>query len=133
VGSSLKEICFGEIITRLPKHMQLIFVFFLKPNHTLKYVDEVLKLMAALTGDYRFENCQRETAKGGSIKMCEVLDKIENRGIAKGRAEGRIYGMVTTYLKATNLTPDEIANEVADETNEDIDKIKQVIDEIKNQ
>jgi hypothetical protein len=41
--------------------------------------------------------------------------------------------MVTTYLKATNLTPDEIANEVADETNEDIDKIKQVIDEIKNQ
>jgi hypothetical protein len=106
---------------------------YIPSNDTMKYVDEVLKLMAALTGDYRFENYQRENAKGGSVKMCEVLDKIENRGIAKGRAEGRIYGMVTTYLKATNLTPDEIANAVANETNEDIDKIKQIIAEIKNQ
>jgi hypothetical protein len=102
---------------------------YIPSNDTIKHVDEVLKLMAALTGDHRFENYQNETQKGGSVKMCEVLDKIENRGIAKGR----IYGMVTTYLKATNLTSDEIANEVANETNEDIDKIKQVIDEIKNQ
>ncbi len=52
-----------------------------------KHVDEVLKLMAAITRDDRFVNTVNE--EGGKPKnMCELLDRIEAKGIAQGREEG---------------------------------------------
>jgi hypothetical protein len=99
---------------------------YIPSNDTIKHVDEVLKLMAALTGDHRFENYQNETQKGGSIKMCEVLDKIENRGIAKGRAEGKIYGMVKVYVNDMHLSAEEISLKL----NRDIEEIKDIMSKI---
>lgn len=35
--------------------------------------------------------------------MCDVLDKVENRGIAKGKAEGKIEGEDTLALLMKKL------------------------------
>ncbi len=66
------------------------------PNaQTIKHIDEFLKLLQALTGDKRYyevlESLQ-ETEKREGIKMCEILDKIENRGIAIGEERGIAIG-----------------------------------------
>ncbi|MFG6321556.1 MAG: Rpn family recombination-promoting nuclease/putative transposase [Lachnospiraceae bacterium] len=61
----------------------------------IKHVDEFLKLMQALERDDRYENVlyelQREGKKEG-VKMSEVLDRIENRGIAIGEKRGISIG-----------------------------------------
>ena len=61
----------------------------------IKHVDEFLKLMQALERDDRYENVlhelQREGKKEG-VKMSEVLDKIENRGIAIAEKRGISIG-----------------------------------------
>lgn len=66
---------------------------------TVKHTREVLSLMSVMTGDTRFEEVvsEEEKEKEGVINMCEVLDRIEQRGIEKGiekgRAEGRAEGL----------------------------------------
>ena len=57
-----------------------------------QHADELLKLMTALTNDHRFA----DTLTGEGEKpnnMCEVLDRVE----ARGEARGRIIGTVQTY------------------------------------
>lgn len=52
-----------------------------------RHVDEVLKLMAAITHDDRFVEVL--DGEGGKPKdMCEVLDRVEKRGEEKGRRDG---------------------------------------------
>lgn len=58
----------------------------------IKHVHELLQLMSVMTKDNRFKDVYSPDMKGGNTKMCEVLDKIENRGIAKGLAEGITKG-----------------------------------------
>ncbi len=61
-------------------------------KETIKHVDEVLKLMSVLTKDDRFIKVQQE--EEGEVKnMCEVLDRVENRGIAKGLEQGIAQGI----------------------------------------
>lgn len=44
-----------------------------------------MKLMAAMTGDSRFEEAQQ----GGEVhNMCEILDQVEQRGMKKGLKKG---------------------------------------------
>ena len=45
-------------------------------------------LMSAMTNDYRFEETINEVKGKENLTMCEVLDRVEARGIAKGREEG---------------------------------------------
>lgn len=61
----------------------------------IQHVDAILKIMSVLTGDKRFIVAQRHT-KGGKKTMCEVLDKVENRGIERG--EKRFAALVTKLL-----------------------------------
>ena len=82
-------------------------------NKAIKHVDELLKLMTVLTGDSRFEEQIKEMHKEeGEVKMCEVLDKIENRGIEIGETRGRKIGEKLGEVKALYFymkkTPDEI-------------------------
>ena len=58
----------------------------------LAHVQETLQLLSVMTNDHRFEDVYNEASdaqKGEMRNMCEILDKIENRGIAKGNAEGK--------------------------------------------
>lgn len=61
----------------------------------IKHVDEFLKLLQALTGDKRYyevlESLQ-ETEKKEGLRMCEILDRVENRGIAIGEKRGIKHG-----------------------------------------
>ena len=55
-------------------------------NDTIKHVTEVLRLLRILTGDDRFTpDSKLIEKKGKPVTMCEVLDRIENRGIEKGK------------------------------------------------
>ena len=60
-------------------------------SQDLTHVQETLQLLSIMTNDNRFEeayNTNTDGQKGGPHNMCDVLDKVENRGIAKGKAEG---------------------------------------------
>ena len=64
-------------------------------SQDLTHVQETLQLLSIMTNDHRFEdayNTSTDDRKGGPRNMCDVLDKVENRGIAKGKAEGKIEG-----------------------------------------
>lgn len=63
-------------------------------KQTIRHVDEVLKLFSVLTGDDRFQKAQNElNQKGGAVTMCEVLDKVEKRGIERGIERGLEKGI----------------------------------------
>jgi predicted transposase YdaD len=68
---------------------------------------------------------QKET-EGGATIMCEFLDEIENRGLVKGRAEGKIYGMVKVYVNDMHLSAEEISLKL----NRDIEEIKDIMSKI---
>lgn len=53
----------------------------------IEHVDEILKLMSVLTDDDRFYEVANSMEGGNN--MCEVLDRIEKKGIEKGIEQGR--------------------------------------------
>ncbi|MDD5858951.1 MAG: hypothetical protein PUC99_01250 [Eubacteriales bacterium] len=61
-----------------------------KPSaETIDHVDATLKLMSVLTDDERFEDVIADLSKKKEgVNMCDVLDRVENRGIEKGMAQG---------------------------------------------
>lgn len=70
-------------------------------KETMQHVQEVLQLMAVLSGDYRFEEVYQE--EGSVTNMCEVLDRAEargeSRGIVIGESRGIIKGTIATLLR----------------------------------
>lgn len=85
-----------------------------KPDsETLKHKDEVLKLLKALTGDNRYVEILTETSGEETISMCDVLDKMEAKGIAKGKAEGIAEERIKSaknFIKAGLTTFEKIKN-----------------------
>ena len=60
-------------------------------SQDLTHVQETLQLLSIMTDDHRFEdayNTSTDDRKGGPRNMCDVLDKVESRGIAKGIEKG---------------------------------------------
>ena len=71
---------------------------------TFVHTDEVLKLMSLLTDDDRYELTLN--LEGGKPKnMCEMLDRVEARGVEKGRAEGMAKGEDMIIALLRKLTP----------------------------
>ena len=67
------------------------------------HTDEVLKLMTLLTDDDRYE--LTINAQGGKPNnMCEMLDRVEARGMMKGRAEGIRIEKENSLLTAAQLS-----------------------------
>lgn len=83
----------------------------------IRHVDEVLKLMSVLTRDDRYEVYQNETVKGGAT-MCEVLDRIEARGEARGEAKV-IRNM---YKKGIPL------EDIAEMAEKSVDEVKAILE-----
>lgn len=61
------------------------------------HIDEVLKLLAAMTGDYRYEEIL--TYEGQVKNMCDVANRLEEKGRAEGRAEGIILMVKENYIE----------------------------------
>ena len=56
---------------------------YIPSSQELKHVQETLQLLSIMTNDHRFEdayNMDNDHQKGEASNMCEVLDKVENRG-----------------------------------------------------
>ena len=67
-----------------------------------RHVDEILKLMSVMTQDRRYEEVLHEERERPE-NMCEVLDRVEEKGrqegIKEGRQEGLEEGTYMTQLK----------------------------------
>ena len=73
-----------------------------KNPQKFKHVDELLKMLAVFAHDNRFSDLLVQ--EGGIPEdMCEVLDRVENKGKEEGRIEGRIEG-IRTLMKNFHLT-----------------------------
>lgn len=92
---------------------------FMPSRNTVDHVDELMKMFTVLTGDNRYEETLLELKeKGGQIGMCEVLDKIEARGEAKGETRGKILA-----YSECGLSVEEIAQKV----HVPVEEIKQIL------
>ena len=72
-----------------------------RPTDPVKFrhVNETLKLLSVLTQDYRFkEILKREGGKPET--MCEVLDRVEARGIEKGIEKGIEQGIEKSRIES---------------------------------
>ncbi len=61
----------------------------------MKHIEEVLEFLSLFADDNRIRDVEKdltEAERKEGVSMCEMIDKIENRGIEKGRIEGRIEG-----------------------------------------
>lgn len=65
------------------------------PNDKTKivHVDGVLKLLSAMTGDHRYEEILADPSKKEVHAMCDVAERLVNKGKAEGRAEGKAEGI----------------------------------------
>lgn len=74
---------------------------------------EVLQLLSVLTDDSRFLETAESAKKGDAPKnMCEVLDRIENRGREQGIKQGEINNAkkVAFRLNRKGLPVEDIAD-----------------------
>ena len=99
-------------------------------NRTLKHVNEVLKLLSAVTGDRRFEDAYNESMSERSMNMSEAaLDKIEARGKAEGKAEGALYKLISQIDR--KMQRGQSTAEIADDLLEDEENVQRICDAAK--
>lgn len=77
----------------------------------IKHAHELLQMMSVMTQDNRFENIYNSEIEGSTMTMCEILDRVESRGIQKGIAQGMAQGENTilslmNYLLINNRAED---------------------------
>lgn len=65
--------------------------FYVPEPCVLKHVQETLQLLSVMSNDHRFEDIYNERVKEGDIQtMCDVLDRIEEKGREEGRRDGTL-------------------------------------------
>lgn len=75
---------------------------------TIQHVQETLQLLSVMAGDKRFEIAYNLSNNREVTNMCEVLDRIEARGEAKGRAKERL-SLLTDLVKDGSITLEKAA------------------------
>jgi len=63
----------------------------------MRHVQETLQLLSVMTHDHRYEETCNDPEKGDPKNMCEVLDRIENKGKIEGKTEG--VDIILTLMK----------------------------------
>ena len=79
---------------------------YIPSDKQIKYVDEFLKLMKALTGDKMFVETN---TKGGVISMCDVIRGAKEEGRIEGLEEGRIEGRIESLYYDSQKSLEDIA------------------------
>ena len=79
----------------------------------VKHMDAFLKLLSIMVGDQRYREILDEMNLNnkGESNMCEVFDKIEQRGVQKGIREGIREGVISLYKKGL-ITVSDAAKEL---------------------
>lgn len=96
---------------------------------TIKHVDAILKLLSAMTGDNRYEEILADGGGKEVRNMCDVAERLENRGRAEGRAEGREEGRAE--IVAAMLKSGKSAEEIADFCGLDITYVREIEKQIR--
>ncbi len=94
------------------------------PQH-IEHVDEVLKLLSVFTKDDRYEMILAD--KEEVHNMCEVADRLVNKGLEQGRREGSIntlYEMITRKIITVDQAAD-IAGLSQEELMKAVEKVKE--------
>jgi SOS response regulatory protein OraA/RecX len=93
------------------------------PNtQELKHIQETLQLLGVMTGDHRFEEAYNDNhTERRPHNMCDVLDRIENRGIQTGIQKGEAQVMRNIYQKGFSL------EQIADVVEKTVDEVKDII------
>ena len=121
-----------EQLAKFTSDFGIVANFFVKkrvdPNYVpddareIKHVDEVLKLLSAMTGDTRYQEYINER----SVKnMCDVATRLENRGIEKGIEKGIEQGEKNLILKMSDKGVS--AEKIAEMTDYDVETVKEII------
>ena len=89
-----------EQVEKFTSDFQIIADYFVQLNEnkgyvpkdiTIRHTDSFLKLMSVLTQDDKYVEIYRELShEKEEFNMCEVLDKVEARGEARGKAIGAL-------------------------------------------
>ena len=67
---------------------------------SLRHIDAVLKLLAVMSGDHRYETILADPEQKGEVRtMDEALTKVINEGHARGLAEGRNEGLAKGHAE----------------------------------
>ena len=92
----------------------------------IKHVREVLQLMSVLTGDGRFakiyDDSDWKKLKGEPENMCEALDYIEQRGMARGEDKQ----LITIVCRKLRKGKD--AEQIAEDLDEDEIRVQMICD-----
>lgn len=85
-------------------------------SEDIKHIDEVMKLLAVFADKRFMDNMVISNSKGRPRNMCEVLDRIEEKGrtegIEKGISIGEIKGQVTLLADRFHYSDEDIAKEL---------------------
>lgn len=108
--------------TNPDKYMPVrIFGYIPNDKRTIKHVDEVLKFLSVMSGDDRYEKILAFSNGKGQVRtMCDVAQRLEDRGrmegLIAGRKEGRSEGLkegrievLVTLVKSGSITVDTAA------------------------
>jgi len=69
----------------------------------LYHIQAVLQLLGVMTRDRRFEEAYNDSADKEEVRnMCDVLDRVEKRGIAQGIAQGIEQGIERGITKGAD-------------------------------
>lgn len=83
----------------------------------ITHVDEVLKLLSVMTNDSRYESI--DIKKDGGVSMCDVAQRLEDKGIQQGIQQGEI-NTICRLVQNGKLT----ITEGAEELNITVDELK---------
>lgn len=82
----------------------------------IQHVDAVLKLLSVMTGDNKYETILY-SEEGKVNTMCEVAERLVNKGIKQGIEQGIEQGILSTVsvLRKVGKTDDEIVELIIEE------------------
>ena len=81
--------------------------YILRDKTEIKHLDSILKLFSALTGDSKYENILTDPDIGEVKTMCEVADRIWNKGVAEGETI-MVYKLVQNGKLSVENASDEL-------------------------
>ncbi|MBQ7266024.1 MAG: Rpn family recombination-promoting nuclease/putative transposase [Firmicutes bacterium] len=106
-----------ETVNKFKSDFKIVADYFVQMRETgeykpmtdeIKHIWELLLLMGNLADDDRFKVEYYRTHREERANMCEVMDKVENRGIEKGEHKKAVSGAIR-MIKAGKLTNEEIS------------------------
>ena len=119
-----------KIIARFFRDKRLGMDDIMRDTTKIKHIDEVLKLFSVMTGDSRYV----EVMEMGEYKevdtMCEMLDRVVNKGIEAGIEQERKRASVIIKEKDNQIL--EQANQIS-QKEEQITEQKFIIEELRKQ